>query len=297
MNAFTIKDVENLSGIQAHTLRIWEQRYDFLKPQRTETNIRHYSEDELKSILKVALLNRFGYRISRISRMSPEEMETKILELIPMEARHQHTINQMLEYMIHMQLDEFDDLLKQIIHEQGIKQALLEVVFPFLQRIGTLWATGRINPAQEHFVSNIVRQKLLAETENLPVPMHSHTKVLLFLPEGEVHETSILFLQYLIKEQGLQNWYLGASVPLSDVSFVVNAKNPSHLCTHLTAVSQSFNLEKFISQLHQLVPQTPILVSGAVTDGYDKQLPDNVVINKSFEEMLEHITNAQVQRN
>jgi MerR family transcriptional regulator, light-induced transcriptional regulator len=289
MNAFTIKDVENLSGIQAHTIRIWEQRYSFLKPQRTQTNIRHYNNEELKTILNVALLNRFGFRISRISKMTGEEMAQKVLEITHIEAKYQHHINKMLHYMIDMELDEFDNTLTNIIDALGIKDVMIEVIFPFLERIGMLWTAGHINPAQEHFVSNIIRQKLLSATDNLPTPLHSNTKILLFLPEGELHEMGILFIQYLIKKQGLQNWYLGANVPVEDIVFVVQAKQPSYLYTHLTAVTQSFNLEKFIVHLHEAVPSIPIVISGSIVSGFTKELPSNVKFTKSPAEIFHFI--------
>ena len=293
MNAFTIKDVENLSGIQAHTLRIWEQRYDFLKPQRSTTNIRYYTNDELKTILNVALLNRFGYRISRISKMSAAEIADKILNLLPGEARFQHIINQLLEQMIDMELDNFDTYLSKLIQQFGLKQSFIDVVFPFLERIGMLWSTGRVNAAQEHFVSNIIRQKLLAETETLPVPQDSKYRVLLFLPEGEMHELGILFVQYLVKQQRQQNWYLGANVPLEDVAYVIQAKQPSYLYTHLTAVTQSFNLEKFVGQVSELVTETKVLISGPVTAGYDKALPTNVHLYKTSKQIQEFINSLQ----
>lgn len=276
MNAFTIKDIETLSGIQAHTIRIWEQRYDFLKPQRTQTNIRHYNNEELKTILNVALLNRFGYRISRISKMSSEEMSQKILELTQVHAKYQQIINAMLQNMIDMQLDEFDETLTKIIDSLGVKEVLIEIVFPFLERIGMLWITGRVNPAQEHFVSNIIRQKLLSATDDLPIPMQSNTKVLLFLPEGELHEIGILFIQYLVKNHGLQNWYLGANVPVDDIVFVANAKQPTHIYTHLTAVTQSFSFEKFVAELQTAVPLIPLIVSGPMVANITTPIPEGV---------------------
>ena len=293
MNAFTIKDVENLSGIQAHTLRIWEQRYGFLKPQRSTTNIRYYTNEELKTILNVALLNRFGYRISRISKMSQHEIADKILNLLPGEAQHHHIINQMLEQMIDMELDKFDNLLSGIIQQFGVKQAFINVAFPFLERIGMLWSTGRVNAAQEHFVSNIIRQKLLAETENLPVPLNSSNRVLLFLPEGELHELGILFVQYLVKQQKQQNWYLGANVPIEDVQYVAEAKQPSYLYTHLTAVTQSFSLDKFVNQMHEILPTAQLIISGPVTAGYNKDVPANIHLYNTKQQVLDFIDSLQ----
>jgi len=293
MNAFTIKDIENLSGIQAHTIRIWEQRYTFLKPQRTQTNIRHYNNEELKTILNVALLNRFGFRISRISKMTGEEMAQKILEITHVQAKYQYQINQMLQYMIDMNLDEFDEALTKMVDELGIKDAMIEVIFPFLERIGMLWSAGRINPAQEHFVSNIIRQKLLSATENLSTPLQSNTTVLLFLPEGELHEIGILFIQYLVKKKGMQNWYLGANVPLEDIVFVVKAKQPSYLYTHLTAVTQNFSLEKFLLQLHEAVPAIPIVVSGSIVSGFTGELPSNIRFTQSITEIFNFIDSLE----
>lgn len=289
MNAFTIKDIEILSGIQAHTIRIWEQRYDFLKPQRTQTNIRHYNNEELKTILNVALLNRFGYRISRISKMSSDEMAQKLLALTQVQAKHQQLINRMLQYMIDMQLDEFDETLTGTISSFGVKEVLIEVIFPFLERIGMLWITGRINPAQEHFVSNIIRQKLLSATNDLPIPMQSNTKVLLFLPEGELHEIGILFIQYLVKSHGLQNWYLGANVPLEDIAFIANAKQPTHIYTHLTAIAQNFNLAKFVAQLQESVPLIPLIISGPVVASITNPVPAGVHFIYSPSEILTFI--------
>ncbi len=293
MNAFTIKDIENLSGIQAHTIRIWEQRYAFLKPQRTQTNIRHYNNEELKTILSVALLNRFGFRISRISKMSSDEMAQKILEITHVQAKYQYLINQLLQYMIDMKLDEFDEAVTKVAVNLGIKDTMIEVIFPFLERIGMLWTASRINPAQEHFVSNIIRQKLLSATDDLPTPLQSHVKVLLFLPEGEMHELGILFIQYLVKKKGLQNWYLGANVPVADILFVVEAKQPSYLYTHLTAVTQSFSLEKFILQLHEAVPAIPVIISGSMVSGFAKELPPNIRFTQTPAEIFSFIDSLE----
>ncbi|MEO6541085.1 MAG: MerR family transcriptional regulator, partial [Ferruginibacter sp.] len=161
MHSFTIKDLENLSGIKAHTIRIWEQRYTFLKPSRTGTNIRFYSNEELKKLLNVALLNKFGFKISHIDKMSEEEIKVKILSLNQLEAQQDRIVNTLIQNMVDLDMESFEQVLDDFIMARGIEKTISQIIFPFLEKIGILWLTNHINPAQEHLVSNIIRQKLI----------------------------------------------------------------------------------------------------------------------------------------
>ena len=149
MNAFTIKDLENLSGIKAHTIRIWEQRYNFLKPQRTDTNIRYYSSDELKTVLNIALLNKYGFKISHIDRMQPEEIKAKILSLGDAKAIQERIVNELVQEMVDLNIEKLEKILANYISLRGIEKTVIHIIFPFLEKIGLLWVTGHINPAQE----------------------------------------------------------------------------------------------------------------------------------------------------
>src|SRR4051794_20534030 len=150
MNAFTIKDMENLSGIKAHTIRIWEQRYSFLNPQRTDTNIRYYNNDELKTVLNISLLNKYGYKISHIDRMSRAEIKEKILSLSQSQAQQERICNELIHQMVDLDINSFEATLENYIHARGIEKTITHIIFPFLERIGILWITNHINPAQEH---------------------------------------------------------------------------------------------------------------------------------------------------
>ena len=165
MNAFTIKDLENLTDIKAHTIRIWEQRYDFLKPQRTDTNIRYYNNEELKKILNIALLNKYGFKISHINKMNDDDIKAKILSINNIHAQQERNVNELIQAMVDMNLEGFESLLEEHIRVKGIEKTIYQVIFAFMERIGVLWITGHINPAQEHLVSNIIRQKLIVGTE------------------------------------------------------------------------------------------------------------------------------------
>ncbi len=289
MNAFTIKDIENLSGVKAHTIRIWEQRYNFLKPNRTETNIRYYTNDELKIILNIALLNRFGFKISHINKMSAPEIKTKLYSLSHQQAKHELIVNELITYMVDLDIDKFEELLDRQIQEKGIDLIINEIIFPFLERIGLLWVTNNINPAQERLVTNIIRQKIIAGLETVASSIKSDKVALLFLPENEFHELGLLYVYYLLKNRGVRVLYLGADIPLEDLDFVVRAKRPHYLYTHLTVVANNFSIEKVMYNMYSKITHVPVIISGPVTINYKKPVPPGFHLKKSLQEVKEFI--------
>jgi DNA-binding transcriptional MerR regulator len=289
MNAFTIKDLENLSGIKAHTIRIWEQRYTFLKPQRTDTNIRYYTNDELKKVLNIALLNKYGFKISHIDKMNADELRDRIITLNQAEAQQERLINELLQCMIDLDMDRFETILDQFISAKGIDKAIHYLIFPFLDKIGILWLTNNIHPAQEHLVTNIIRQKLIVGIESVVSHLSPDKKVLLFLPEGEHHELGLLYIYYLLKSRGVQVIYLGSNVPLPDLEFITRSKRPDFIYTHLTCITGNFNYEKYLHQVHQSVHDTPLVISGQLARCSVKKPPNGVYLKKSLQEVLEFI--------
>ncbi|MFM2139539.1 MAG: hypothetical protein RJA57_1846 [Bacteroidota bacterium] len=289
MNAFTIKDLENLTGIKAHTIRIWEQRYSFLKPQRTATNIRYYSNEELKSVLNIALLNKYGYKISHIDRMRPEEIRERILSLGDPRAVLERIVNELVQEMVGMNIEQFEKVLTGFIQSKGVEKTVTQIIFPFLEKIGILWITGHINPAQEHLVTNIIRQKLIVAIEGTVSPLRSEKTVLLFLPEAEHHELGLLYMYYLLKSRGIHTIYLGANVPFRDVEYVVKIKKPDLLFTHLTATGAAFNFEKFLNKVSNFMPEMSMIVSGQITQNYRKAVPGNVTLKRSLPEVIEFL--------
>ena len=290
MNAFTIKDLENLSGIKAHTIRIWEQRYSFLKPNRTDTNIRFYNNDELKTLLNVSLLNKYGFKISHIDKMTEQEMSQKIVNINDQYAQQEYIINTMIQGMINMDLDLFDSLLNDYIKMRGVEKTIHHLIFPFMERIGVLWVTGHINPAQEHLVSNIIRQKLIVGTDMVSPMIVSNKVGVLFLPEGEFHEIGLLYVQYLLKSKGIKVYYLGSNVPLEDVAYVINHRKPDFVYSHLTSVSSAFNFEKFLTQAIKKIDHVPLIISGRLAGSYEKKIPPQIIFKKSIQEVSEFIS-------
>lgn len=290
MNAFTIKDLENLTGIKAHTIRIWEQRYTFLRPQRTDTNIRYYNNEELKKILNISLLNKYGFKISHIDKMSEDDMKQKILGINNIQAQQERVVNALIQAMVDMNLESFEAFIEDHIKVKGIEKTIHQIIFPFMERIGVLWITDHINPAQEHLVSNIIRQKLIVGTEAVSPLFQLKKSGLLFLPEGEYHELGLLFVQYLLKSRGIKVFYLGANVPLEDVEYVVKYKQPDFIYTHLTSVSSVFNFEKFIQQSLKRFNTTPLIISGRLAANYEKKIPSQIHFKRSLQEVTEFIT-------
>lgn len=289
MNAFTIKDLENLSGIKAHTIRIWEQRYNFLKPKRTETNIRHYTAEELKTVLNIALLNKFGYKISQIDKMSNREVREKIITLSEAEAQQERLINDLLQHMIDLDMDKFEDVLDNYIKARGIDKAISYLIFPFLDKVGILWQANNINPAQEHVVTNIIRQKLIVGIESVVSTKMLKKKAILFLPEGEYHELGLLYIYYLLKNHGVQVLYLGANVPLRDIEFVIFQEKPTFLYSHITCIPGKFNFDKYLQQLRQKLGSSQLVISGMLAKSYHKKTLPNVFLKKSLQEVQSYI--------
>jgi DNA-binding transcriptional MerR regulator len=290
MNSFTIKDLENLSGIKAHTLRIWEQRYNFLKPSRTFTNIRYYSNEELKTVLNIALLNKYGYKISHIGKMNSLEINDKILSLNQVQAQQERIINDLVKNMVDMDMEAFETSLDNYILARGIERTITQIIFGYMEKIGILWLTNHINPAQEHLVTNIIRQKLIVGIEGVSTSLRINKTLLLFLPEAEYHELGLCFMYYLLKSRGADVIYLGTNVPIKDVAYVVNLKKPDYLYSHITTPGQHFNFDKFLLNVSKELKTVPCIISGQLTQNYEKKIHPPILFKKTFAEVMEFIS-------
>ena len=286
MSSYTIKDLEKISGIKAHTIRIWEQRYNFLQPQRTETNIRSYSADELKVILNVSLLNKYGFKISHIDKMSSEQMEEKIMALNQLDAQKERVVNALIKEMVSLNMVAFERQLDLYIGQKGIEKAINEIIFPYLERVGILWVTNHINPAQEHLATNIVRQKIILGIERL-TPLLNYTKrIVLFLPEGEYHELGLLYVHFLLKQKGIYVDYLGANVPMVDLKYLTEFKKVDYLYCHITMPARNFKLDKFFANLATINTEIPIILSGQLIQEYKGKISSNMHLKRSLTETI-----------
>lgn len=264
MGQYTIKELEHLSGIKAHTIRIWEQRYNVLSPQRTDTNIRYYGDSDLKTLLNISLLNEQGYKISKIAKMSPDQLKLTVQQLAEQESTsNSHHINAMVAAMVEMDEERFDKVFSTAMLQLGFQETMLQVVYPFLHKIGILWQTNNISPAHEHFVSNLVRQKLIVAIDGQVVRrLEGAPTYLLYLPEGELHEIALLYMNYLIRAHHQQVIYLGQNLPFEDLQKTYEQCRPKILCTVLTAVPDRDQVQEYINKLSATFPQATVYVYG-----------------------------------
>jgi DNA-binding transcriptional MerR regulator len=263
LGTFSIKDIEALTGIKSHTLRIWEQRYGIIIPKRSETNIRFYDDQDLKTLLNISVLNENGYKISEIAKMTKEDMADRVL----------HIGHQCTEFKIHirsfisamMSFDEigFHKLLNTYIIQFGMEETFLQIVFPFLGEVGLLWQVGSILPSHEHFVSNIIKQKIYVAIDGQVGRIsHNRKKFLLFLPESEKHSLGLLFANYLIRARGHEVLYLGQEVPLADLRDAFGKENPDFILTMMTAAQPDIDKQAFVDFLSKYWPNSQILLTG-----------------------------------
>ena len=222
--------------------------------------------------------------------MTDQDMKEKILNINNIQAQQERIVNSMIQAMVDMDLESFEASIEDYIRMKGIEKTIHQIIFPFMERIGVLWITGHINPAQEHLVSNIIRQKMIVGTEVVNPMFQLKKTALLFLPEGEFHELGLLFVQYLLRSRGLRVLYLGANVPLEDVEYVVKHKKPDFVYTHLTSVSSAFNFDKFIHQSLKRFSTVPLIVSGRLAASYEKKIPSQIHFKRSLQEVTEFIT-------
>ncbi|MCB0611582.1 MAG: MerR family transcriptional regulator, partial [Lewinella sp.] len=201
MAVYSIKDLENLTGIKAHTLRVWEQRYGIIEPKRTATNIRFYNDEDLRKVMNIALLNKNGLKISKIADLTPEQIQEKVAAISDVNHQFATQLDAMTLAVVEMDEYKFDRIIRAHIEQVGFERAMIEVIYPFLDKLNLLWFTGSIAPVQESFITNLIRQKAIVAIESIPIPNKAEAKkFLLFLPEGERQELTLLFIQFLIKK-------------------------------------------------------------------------------------------------
>lgn len=290
MAVYTIKDLEKLSGIRAHTLRIWEQRYGIIEPKRTDTNIRYYLDDDLKFILNIALLNKNGIKISKISKMSKEEIAKKVGAISEINFEFGTQLDALTISMIEMDEYKFDRIISTNIHQLGFEKTMLEVIYPFLDKLSLLWLTGSITPVQENFISFLIRQKLIVAIDKEPLPAgKSVKKFLLYLPEGERQELSLLFMHYLLKTRGHHVIYIGQEITIGDLKDANNILKPDYIFTMITETFSKEPVSHYIDKLSESFPSVKLLMSGYQVVAQNVESHSNVYILKSLEQTLDFL--------
>jgi len=292
-STFSIKNLENLSGIKAHTLRIWEKRYNLLEPERTDTNIRRYSLDSLKRLLNVTLLYNHGFKISKIASLNEEEIPELVRSIALKSNSEQVAINAFKLSMINFNYDLFDTNYNEILQHHDFQYVFLNVFMPLMRELGILWQTGAISPSHEHFITNLIKQKIHLQTELLQrkkPKRGEHPLFVIFLPENEIHELGVLYLNYLILNSGFRTIFLGQSLQTSSLETLYSYNTKFYFVTYLTVEPNKDEIMPFISQFHENLLKdrdSKLLIFGPQQIEIDTdKLPRQVELFRSVESFI-----------
>ncbi len=295
MAVYSIKDLEKLTGIKAHTIRIWEQRYQLICPNRTKTNIRYYDDVALKLLLNIALLNKSGVKISKIATLSREEITAQVSTISEVDFNYDTQLDALTIAIIEMDEYKFDRILSTNIEQIGFERAMLDIVYPFLERLSLLWLTGSINPVQEHFMGYLLRQKVIVAIDKEPIVSGRDVKkFVIYLPEGERQELSLLFMHYLLKARQHQVVYLGQDISLDDLKDACQVHKPDYIFTMLNEPILKLSVQQYVDSLATDFDNAQILLSGyqVVTKGLE--LTPNVSVLFSLDDTITYVDNIKI---
>lgn len=290
MAIYSIKDLEKLSGIKAHTIRVWEKRYEVIIPKRTPTNIRYYDDEDLKLLLNIALLNKNGIKISKISKMKQEEIAAKVAAISAINFEYGTQLDALTLSMIEMDEYKFDRIIRANIKQLGFEKTMIEVFQPFLDKLSLLWLTGSVNPVQENFISYLIRRKIICAIDNEPLVSDPQVKTfLVFLPEGERQELSVLFMHYLLRARRFRVIYLGQDISLRDLHDVQQIHQPDFVFTMITETFSKEPLRPYLGKLAHLFPKSRLLLSGYQVIAQKIGNDENIQVLKSLPETIEFL--------
>lgn len=252
-----------MTGIKAHTLRIWEQRYNLFTPKRKESKHRYYDNDDLKALLQIAFLYHNGWKISRIAQLTPDAIIEAVTATEINSSNYKITVLKLLDAAINFNEKTFVELLNNLIEKVGLEACVTQVCYPFLQRVGLLWMTNNIIPAQEHFSSYLIQHKIIAETDKLPEAADNQEAIALFTPDGEYHELPLLFINFLLRKNNWRTIYLGSDVKLQDLQKFDADTNISYLFLHVITNFSGWEIDDYLEKLCTAFPDKKIVASGS----------------------------------
>lgn len=290
---FGIRDLENLSGIKAHTLRIWEKRYGLLEPDRTATNIRTYSLKSLQKLLNITLLYNNGYKISRIARIPESELPDHVREMVVRSSARSHAINTFKLSMINFDQSLFQKTYAALEQEKSFREIFWEIFIPLLEELGLLWQTDTIGPAHEHFLTHLIKQKILLSTEKVQAetPVTQQRVFVLFLPENEIHEIGLQFVNYELACRGYRTIYLGQTIPLECLVDLKKYFDDPHFVSYFTVTPTPDDLRAYLETFENTLMKgsaSNLWILGRQTMHLkDVELPESISVFHNIGDLLE----------
>ena len=283
MVIYSIKDLETLSGVKAHTLRIWEKRYNIISPQRTPTNIRYYLDDDLRRILNIALLNRNGIKISKIAKMDPNTIQKKVAEITDVDESFEGQLDSLTISLIELDEEKFVKLMDKNIEQRGCVETMLEVIYPLLDKLALMWISGSIKSVHEKFVSHLIERKCNVEIDKTEITRDE--TFLIYLPKGESNSLSLQFLHFIIRTKGFRVINVGHDVTLLDILEVVEIRKPDFIFTIINDSLEEDDYKTYIGQLCNRIDDVKFLMSGLT--------PSSVQIDDAHKDRVEVIASSE----
>jgi len=293
MVVYSIKDMESLSGVKAHTIRIWEKRYNIIQPKRTKTNIRYYTDDDLKQLLNVCILYRNGTKISVIAKMSDAELKESINKIPQHGLNIDEKIDSLLLFILELDAYNFNKVLDKHINFHGIDKTIEELIYPLMDKLSIAWLTGSFQDMHESFVSQIIKCKIMHAIEQLDENANASPCFIIFLPEGEKQELSLMYLHYQLKKVGCKVINLGNEVGLKDVLTAINTCKTDYIFTILNEELKTDSLNHYINEICEHLKGKTFLLTGFQTLRLDASKPSNLVVLSNLEETLNFIRQAK----
>ncbi|NAY93316.1 MerR family transcriptional regulator [Muricauda sp. JGD-17] len=293
--SFSIRDLENLSGIKAHTIRIWEKRYNLFSPERTETNIRTYDLANLQKLLNVTLLYNNGYKISKIAKLDESQIPVMVREIVANNSKKDHAINAFKLAMVNFDQNLFFSTYTSLLSERSFREIFNEVFIPLLNELGLLWQTDTISPSHEHFITNLIKQKIYINTEKLQIlePTRKDKVFALFLPENEIHEIGLLYINYEIALRGYKTIYLGQTMPIDSLVDLMKYYDNIHFISYFTVSPTKDELssyfEEFTKTLDSLGNCKLLVLGHQIQHVAQEDLPRNINTFNSIEQLMDSI--------
>lgn len=294
MAIYSIRDLEKLTGIKAHTIRIWEQRYGLITPARTDTNIRYYTDENLRHLFNIALLNRNGVKISKLAQMTAEEIASRGAAIAQNNSSPNAQIDALTLAMIDLNERSFEQTFSEYVAGHGFERGMIELVYPFLDKLRVLWLTNSISPAHEKFVGQIIRRKLICAVDEAH-PRTDTPVFLLYSPENEMQELTLLFIQYLLRSRGMQVVYLGSNVEIPDLKDACHALKPDYVFTILQEPLPRMPLQSYVDHVAQAITGCELLLTGQQFFVNTVHLPSNALLLNGLPGTLQFLDSLKIK--
>lgn len=297
MAIYSIRDLEKLTGIKAHTIRIWEQRYGMVKPARTDTNIRYYTDENLRLLFNIALLNRHGFKISKLAKMSQEDIAARVADIAENNGSQNSQIDALTLAMIDLDEATFDRIFSTYTLENGFERTMVELVYPFLDKLNVLWLTNSVSPAHEKFIGHLIRRKLMCAIDNEPaVTSRDAATFLLYLPDDESQELTLLFMHYLLRSRRQRVVYLGYKISLSDLEDATQPLRPDYVFTILQEPIPRHPIQGYLDSAARVVNPSQLLLTGAQLFVNLIKLPANTLVLNGLQDTIQFLDNLMLKQ-